>query len=64
MGKVKRFHDALRDKGERDFKAGKPIDAFETLIGIRRTELERGSYENGWRAAKEESRRESKNDQA
>jgi hypothetical protein len=54
MKNVKRHHDRLRERGERDFLAGKPIDAFETLPGIRRTELERGSYENGWRAAKAE----------
>lgn len=52
---TKRKHDMLRDRGEADFKAGKPIDAFETLTGIKHTELERGSYEVGWRAAKAEA---------
>lgn len=56
--KTKAHHDKLRDQGEADFKAGKPIDAFELLPLKRHTELERGSYENGWRAAKEESYRQ------
>ena len=55
MSKTKKHHDRLRDQGEADFKAGKTIDAFESITWARRTELERGSYENGWRGAKREA---------
>lgn len=60
MTPTKRKHDRLRDKGATDFAAGKPIDTFETLPGLKRTELERGSYEVGWRGAKEDARKAAK----
>jgi len=41
----------LRVRGEEDFKAGKPIDAFYDLPLKQHTELDRGRYELGWRAA-------------
>jgi hypothetical protein len=52
--RIKKHHDKLRDLGEADFLAGKSIDAFYQVPIPRHTELERGSYEVGWRAAKAE----------
>ena len=54
--RFKRLSDSVRDAGERDFKAGKPIDTFYTLKLKQHTEMMRASYEIGWRAAKAESR--------
>ncbi len=53
--RTKRFHDSLRAQGAADFKAGKPIDAFQALPLKRHTEQARASYEIGWRGAKRES---------
>lgn len=47
----------LRIRGEKDFKAGKPIDAFYKLPLKRYTELDRGRYEIGWRAAELDARK-------
>lgn len=59
--KVKQRHDALRMLGELHFHEGKPITAFYDLASTcmpsgRHNELARGSYECGWRCAKEEAR--------
>lgn len=54
--KVKAHHDRLRDLGEAHFNAGRPISAFYEVKLSRHNELERASYELGWRAAKEEAR--------
>ncbi len=58
MRNVKKHHEKIRDQGEADFKAGKPIGAFYSLTLKRHNELERASYEIGWRAAKEAQRKE------
>jgi hypothetical protein len=42
----------LAELGERDAKAGKPIEAFYQIQGIRYSERERSAYEIGYRAAK------------
>lgn len=52
----KSWHN-LRERGEADFKAGKSIDAFYQLPLKRHTELDRGRYEIGWRAAELDARK-------
>jgi ribosome modulation factor len=51
-----RKHNRLKDRGAKDYRAGKPISAFESLPYKRLTELMRGSYEIGWRDARDEAR--------
>lgn len=48
---AKGAHDRWHNRGVEAFLDGKPIEAFEECPG-RKTELFRGSFENGWRGAK------------
>ncbi len=47
----------LTDRGKSDYAKGLPIDAFYQVKGIRHTEINRGTYENGWRYAKDQDRK-------
>lgn len=51
----------LRQVGERDARAGKPIEAFYEISKIRHSESERASYEIGYRATKDEMRENRRN---
>lgn len=42
---------SMRQIGEQDALAGKLIDAFYQIPGIRHSERQRAEYEIGWRAA-------------
>jgi hypothetical protein len=55
---VKLIAQRMRRLGEEDAKAGKPIEAFYDIPKIRHTEGMRAEYEIGYRAAKEELRRQ------
>jgi hypothetical protein len=59
MSAAKNRSDRLRAAGERDYLAGKPIDAFYDLTGFGnlRPNFDRGAYEIGWRCARDEKRR-------
>ncbi len=50
----------LREQGEADYKAGKPIGSFFDLPLKRHTEDARGSYEIGWAGAKRECAKQAK----
>ncbi len=56
--KFKKRQDKMRDKGEADFKAGKPLTAFDDLKN--RKSSDRGAYEIGWRAAKDDAQKKAK----
>lgn len=60
MKSRKMHYDLIRNRGADDFKAGKPISAFFDMRLEHHTELERGSYEMGWRGAKAEARDEAR----
>ena len=50
----------LRELGEQDAKAGKSIEAFFEIKGIRHNEVQRAEYEIGYRAERKEHKREPK----
>ena len=58
MNRTKAKHEWLREQGEHDARSGKDRDAFYALPKTRtqHTELDRGSYEIGWRYAREQMR--------
>lgn len=60
MSSYRKLIERVRIAGEADFKAGKPIDAFYSMKLRNYTDQLRGSYEMGWRGAKDEARKSRK----